>query len=252
MKILLGWFFLISLFGSAYARDLSEIQKAGILRVAVDGATPAFNYYKGNELVGFEVDLAKEIAKRLGVRVEWKVQPFNTLLIALNQDHFDVIATSHAVTPARSQVVDFIDPHYCTGAVIVSAPNGPKTAQDLKGKVVVVPVGTVYFDRLKSMPEIKEVRTVPNETDGLQNLLGGRADAWVTEQFVALEAVKNHTKSGIQVGEMLLQQTNAMVVSKGNYSLQKAINHTLGQLLKDGTYRKLSQQYFDRDIRCKN
>jgi polar amino acid transport system substrate-binding protein len=128
--------------------------------------------------------------------------------------------------------------------------NGPKTSSDLKGKVVAVPVGTVYIDHLKAIPGIKEVRTVPNETSGLHSLLGDRADAWVTEQFVAIKAVQARKQDGLSVGEMLQSQKNAMVVSKGNTILQQAINQELQKLLKDGTYARLSQKYFERDIRC--
>lgn len=235
---------------SASARTLSEIKKSGVLRVAVDGATPSFNFYRGKELVGFEIDLIQEFVSKLGLKVEWTVQPFNTLLVAIGQDRFDLIATSHAITPARSKVVDFIDPHYCTGAVIVSRPGGPKTEKDLNGKVVVVAVGTVYFDYLKTLPSIKETRTVPDETSGLQNLLGERADAWVTEQFVAYGALKAHPDKNLILGDRLITQINAMAVAKGNAELQKIINQELHSVLKNGVYKKLSQKYFDRDIRC--
>jgi polar amino acid transport system substrate-binding protein len=186
----------------------------------------------------------------MGVQVQWVVQPFNTLLVAVNQDRFDLIATSFAVTPERMKAVDFVSPHYCTGATIVSKPNGPKTEKDLIGKVVVVPVGTVYSEPLKKISGIKEIRTVPNETDGLQNLLSGRADAWVTEQFVAFEAVKKHRATRIDTGEVILKQKNAMVVAKGNSTLLETVDRELKSLLKDGTYHRLSLKYFDKDIRC--
>ena len=216
MQILFSFFLIIAISSLAEARTLDEINKSGELRIAVDGATPGFNYYEGKKLTGFEVELAGEIGKRMGLKVEWIVQPFNSLLVAVNQDRFDLIATSFTMTPARAEVVDFIKPHYCTGSVIVSKTNGPKTASALKGKVVVVPVGTVYFDHLKALPGIQEVRTVPDEASGLQSLLGDRADAWVTEQFVAIKAIQAHKKEGIGLGEMLQSQKNAMVVAKGN------------------------------------
>lgn len=236
---------------TAEARSLSEIKKSGILKVAVDGATPSFNFYRGKELAGFEIDLIQEFTRKLSLKVEWTVQPFNTLLVALAQDRFDLIATSHAITPARAQVVDFIEPHYCTGAVIVSKPGGPVSEKDLNGKTVVVAVGTVYFDHLKTLKGIHETRTVPDETSGLQNLISGRADAWVTEQFVAYGALKAHTDKNLKIGDRLITQTNAMAVAQGNVELQDAVNQQLKAVLENGTYRKLSLKYFDRDIRCK-
>lgn len=117
----------------AQARTLDEIKKSGVIKIAADGATPPFNYFKGDQLVGFEVDLANEIAKRLGVKAEWVVQPFNTLLVAIKDDRFDLIATSHAKTNARAAVVDFIEPHYCTGNTFCRAyaRNAPPCADTL-------------------------------------------------------------------------------------------------------------------------
>jgi polar amino acid transport system substrate-binding protein len=236
---------------SLQARTLDEIKKAGVIKIAADGQTPPFNYYKGKDLVGWEVDLGNEIAKRLEVKAEWVVQPFNTLLIAIKEDRFDLIATSHAKTAKRAAVVDFLAPHYCTGAMIVSKEGGPKTVAELKGKVVVTPVGTVYYDKLKTIPGIKEVRTVLSETDGLQNLLAGRADAWVTEMFVAKEGIKAHKEARLGLGENILPQENAMVVAKGNVSLKGAADKILKDIVKDGTYFKLMKKYFDENIECK-
>lgn len=248
------FFILVLLLSSnvVQARTLDEVKRTGIIKIAADGMTPPFNYYKGKDLVGFEIDLANEIAKRLGAKAEWIVQPFNTLLVAIQDDRFDLIATSHARTPKREQIVDFIAPHYCTGATIVSKEGGAKTVADLRDKVVVTPVGTVYYDKLKTIPGIKEIRTVPNETDGLQNLLSGRADVWVTEKFVAKEAKKAHEEARLQLGEVILPQENAMVIAKGNKPLQDAINGALRDIMADGTYMKLLKNYFDEDIRCKS
>ena len=254
MKVVLalvGVLLAITVSGLAEARSWIEVKSSRVLRVAVDGSTPGFNYFEGKNLAGFEIDLIQEMAKSLGLRIEWVVQPFNTLLVAINQDRFDLIATSFAKTPARAAVIDFTDPHYCTGAVIVSRAQGPKSRTDLKDKTVVVPVGTVYLDHLKKVPGIKEIRTVPDETSGLQNLLTGRADAWVTEQFVAIKAVEAHQKEGISLGAILEVQENAMVVAKGNQELLAKINGALKKTLNNGFYSKLTQRYFKRDIRCR-
>src|SRR5438477_796583 len=85
------------------ARSLEAIEKTKTIKVAVDGETPSFNAYKGTELVGFEIDIVKEIARKRNWKIEWVVKPFNTLIVALNQDRFDFIATGHAITPERQK-----------------------------------------------------------------------------------------------------------------------------------------------------
>ncbi len=248
MKITL-FFSLLYVIYPTFARDLKTIQQSGVVKVAVDGETPGFNFFKGKELTGFEVDLAKEMATGLKVKVEWVVQPFNTLLVGLGQDRFDLIATSHAITAEREKVADFVKPHYCTGAMMVSKKGGITTETALKGKSVAVPVGTVYYDYLSKNKTLKQLKTFPNENTALQDLLAGKSDVWVSDQMVAYEAIKAHPD--LQEGAVLFSQRNAMVVMKGNDSLKKAIDQQLQNLLTNGGYAKLSQQYFQRDIRCK-
>lgn len=231
------------------ARPLSEIRKTGTLKIAMDGATPGFNYFKdGKTLTGFEVDLAKEIAKRMRLKIEWTVQPFNTLLVGLRNDRFDVIGTSLTITPERQTTFDFASPNYCSGATIFSRQGGPKTITDLAGKTVTVPVGTIYYQELKKNKKIKALKTLPQEDSGLQELLSGTADAWVTEKFVGMAALKKYP--ALQMGERVLNQTNAMVVTKGNDELKTAINQQLAATKRDGTFAALSRQYFAEDIGC--
>jgi polar amino acid transport system substrate-binding protein len=232
-----------------FSRDFETIKQYGVIRLAADGATPGFNSFKDHKLTGIEIDLAETLASRLGLRVEWKVVPFNSLLIGLKQDHFDLVASSHMMTKARKQVVDFVLPHYCTSSVIVSKINGPKSVADLRDKKVAVAVGTVYYDFLKNLRERIEIQTLPGEIDGLQSLMFGRSDAWVTEKFVARTMTQKHPGQ-LVIGAELAQQTNAMAVQKGNRTLLDLFNQKMKEVMTDGTYLKMSQKYFGQDIRC--
>jgi polar amino acid transport system substrate-binding protein len=233
-------------------RSLADIKKSGVLRVAVDGNTPGFNYHDKGKLTGLEVDLTQLIADRMDLKVEWTVQPFNTLLIGIKQDRFDLIADSHTITPQRMQIVDFIKPHYCTGAYIITKPGGPLTAAELNGKVVAVAVGTVYYDKLTTIPNIKKIMTVPSESDGLLALVNDRADAWVAQRAIAEHGNASlPQKTELVFGEMILPQTNAFVVAKGNAELKSAIDAELESIIQDGTYAKLIPHYISEDICCK-
>ncbi len=249
ISILLCWWMVMPV---AMARSWVDIKRSGIIRVAVEGMTPAFNFFDNGKLAGLEVDMAEEMAKRLGLKIEWVVQPFNTLLIGLTQDRFDLIAASHIITPERSKAVDFITPHYCTDAQIFSKPGGPHTVAELKDKVVVAGVGTVYADKAAGIPNLKQLLTVPNETDALMALLNGRADAWVTESVIAEAAFKAlPQKTEFQRGETILRLVNAMAVSKGNAELQKIFSEQMQAMLNDGTYDKITHTYLEEELRCK-
>ena len=148
--------------------------------------------------------------------------------------------------------MDFTNPHYCTGGVIVSRKGGPRTAKDLPGKVVGVQVGTTYMEAAQKIPGIKEVRTYQRDPDALQDLLAGRIDAWITDRFVAKEAIKERKlENTLQVGELVFQERVAMAVAKGNKGLLDALNRALAELMQDGTYARISQKWFGEDVRCK-
>lgn len=234
-------------------RTLDQIKRSGEIRIGTEGAFPPFNYFdEKNQLTGFEIDLGNAIAERLGLKPRWIAQSFDTLLIQLNQGRFDFVIASHGITEERAKAVDFANPHYCTGGIIVAKKGGPKTAKDLQGKVVGVQVGTTYMEAAQKIPGVKEVRTYQKDPDALQDLLAGRLDAWITDRFVAKEAIKERKLEGtLQLGELVFQEKVAMAVAKGNKSLLEALNKALANLMKDGTYAKISQKWFGEDVRCR-
>lgn len=247
--------FLAFLLGLAFAqvRTWDQIKRSGEIRIGTEGAFPPFNFFnEKDQLTGFEVDLGNALAAKLGVKPRWIAQAFDTLLIQLNQGRFDFVIASHGITPERARAVDFTNPHYCTGGIVVSKKGGPKTARDLEGKVVGVQVGTTYMEAAQKIPGLKEVRTYQKDPDALQDLLAGRLDAWVTDRFVAKEAIKERKLEGtLQLGELLFREKVAMAVAKGNKTLLAALNQALAALMKDGAYAKISQKWFGEDVRCR-
>jgi hypothetical protein len=155
----------------AQVRTFDQIKKSGEIRIGTEGAFPPFNYFdEKNQLTGFEVDLGNAIAKKLGLKPKWIAQAFDSLLIQLNQGRFDFVIASHGITEERAKAVDFTNPHYCTGGIIVSKKGGPKTKKDLEGKVVGVQIGTTYMEAAQKIPGVRQVRTYQKDPDALQDL----------------------------------------------------------------------------------
>ncbi|ADV66285.1 ABC transporter substrate-binding protein [Deinococcus maricopensis] len=234
----------------AQARDLAAIQKAGVIRIGTNAEFKPFTYYEGSTMKGFEYDLGNAIAKKLGVKAQWINQPFDGLLIGLNQDRFDLVISSHGITPERQKAVDFSNPHYCSGGLIVSKTGGPKTVAQLKGKTVSTQIGTTYVSAIEKQLGNRAVKTYPDNSKALQALMMGRVNAMVNEKFYALEAIKANPGQ-LQQGDLMFQEKLGMAVKKGNSGLLKAVNTALGTVQKDGTYAKISKQWFGQDIRCK-
>lgn len=233
------------------ARSWETIQKSGTLIAATGGDLKPFNYFEGKKLTGFEVELADAIAARMGLKIEWKVLSFDSLLAGLQRDRWDMAISSHGITEARAKVVDFSDPHYCGGATIVSRDGRVSKAADLAGKTVAVQTGTTYLERLRHMKDIGAVKNFPQDRDARAATVSGRADAWVTDKFVAMESIRMMPDAKLLTGEILFPERMAAAMGKGNTALVQAFNKGLAEVMADGTYAKISNKYFGQDIRCK-
>ena len=234
----------------AQARPWADIQKSGTLIAATGGDLKPFNYFEGKKLTGFEVELTDAIAAKMGVKVEWKVLSFDSLLAGLQRDRWDLAISSHGVTEERAKVVDFSDNHYCGGATIVAKDPAISKKTDLAGKTVAVQTGTTFLSAMQQDKSIGSVRNFPQDRDARAAVVSGRADAWVTDKFVALEAIKLIPEAGLKMGEQLFVERMAAAVAKGNTELLAAFNKGLAEVMADGTYEKISKKYFDADIRC--
>lgn len=233
------------------ARTLEEIKKSGTLIAVTNGTFPPFSFYDKLKLSGFEIDLVEAIAKEIGVKVDWKIVPFDATLIGLTQNRYDLVIASHGITAERQKMVEFSAPYYCSGAVIMSRQDGPRTKAELKGKILGAQVGTTYLGYLETIEGHGEIKTFKSETDTFMALMTGRVSAMIGDKFAGLIAVKNRPEAKLQIGETLFQEKIAMAIQKGNESLLKAVNTALLSLQKNGTYAKISKTYFPEDIRCK-
>jgi polar amino acid transport system substrate-binding protein len=235
----------------AQARGFDEVKKSGKIIIATEGQFAPFNFFKGAKVTGFEVEVAEAMAAKMGLKVEWKTLGFDALLAGLSQDRWDMVIASHGITEERAKAVTFADPHYCSGGVIIAKSDAIKTAADLTGKTVAVQTGTTYFDNVKKLAGVKEMKNFPQDTDARAALTTGRVDAWVTDRFVAKSSLAASPKAGLKMGDFLFIERIAPAVSKGNTSLAGELNKALAAILADGSYATISKRWFNEDIRCK-
>ncbi len=235
---------------AAQARTLEEIKADGKIIVATEGAFPPFNYYQGDKLTGFEVELAEAIAKKMGLKIEWKALAFDSLLVGLRQDRWDLVMASFGITDERAKAVTFTNPQYCSGGVIVAKEPGISTIKSLVGKVIAVQTGTTYMENVRKIPGVKDVKNFPQNSDAQSALLTGRVDAWVTDRFTIKAALEANPNSGMKQGDYLFVERIAGAVKKGNIPLANAVNKAMVDLMADGTYKSISEKYFKEDVRC--
>ena len=248
--LFIGLSLILSIVTPVAARGLTEVKSSGTIKIATEGATPPFNFFEGEKLTGFDVDLGNAVAQQLGVKVEWVTLAFDALLVGLDHGRYDLVIAGHGVTPERQKAVDFSTPYVCSGAAIVAKEGGARTVADLAGKVIGVQVGTTYLTAVRDVPGVKEVKTFPKDTDALQNLIAGRTEVWISDKLTAIAVLEKTPEAKLQIGDLLYEERYGMAFKKGNDELRGAVDKAVTDLLANGAYKQISDHYFKQDIRC--
>ena len=239
--------FIVSAFGAYAEDDLAKIKAAGTLRVGTEGNYSPFTYRDAKgELVGFDVEIAQEIAKKLGVKAAFTEGPWDGLIAGLDANRYDAVINEVTITDARKAKYDFSDPYGATKAVlIVKADNAKiKGFADLKGKKVVANLTTTYAQLARDNGASVISSDLPFDL-----VSQGRADATINDRLFFLDYRKQKPKVGLKIvaehGEVDYQ---GVIVRKGNPQLVAAINKALADLKAEGKYLEISRKYFGEDI----
>lgn len=228
---------------------LDKIKSAGKISFAMSGKYPPFNFFNDkNELVGFDVEIGQEIAKRIGVKAEPIASEWDGLIAGLLTKKFDMILGSMAITPERLEKVNFSDPYYRSGAqVIVPENSSIKSPADLKGKNVGVVLGTTFETKARELGAT--VKTYKGDPDNFTDMVNGRLDAVVTDKIVALNAINKNKYNFKLVGDLLYTEKMGIAIRKEDTDTLNAVNKALTDMMADGTYEKISKKWFNADIR---
>ena len=238
---------------TAHAEDLLDQVKArGTLRIGCEGTFPPFDSKAPNgELVGFDVDIAKAVAAKLGVKPEFVTTEWSGIIAGLQAGKFDVIVNQVGVTDARKQVLDFSPGYTFSGAELIQRKNDDrpfKSLEDLKGHKLGVGLGTNYMDMAKSVPGI-DVKTYPGAPEYLSDLAAGRIDAALNDRLMVAYLIKTNAHLPLKAGAMVgTGNPSAIPFKKGNPKFAKAIDDAMAQLEADGTFTKISDKWFGIDV----
>jgi len=242
--LLIGMVIVVTL---SFAQSLAGIKKRGKLIVGTEPTFPPFEFVnEKNQVVGFDIDIANELAKRLGVKLEIVNLPFDSLIPALLQGKIDLIIAGMTITEERAKVVDFSKPYFEANQAIVVRKDGkfePKKLEELVGKKVAVQLGTTGDLVVSEINGVQVVR-FQKFTDAFLELQNGRVNAVVLDEAPAKAYVKKFPKflisAVVNTGE-----TYGIAVKKGNKELLNFVNQTLDILKSSGTYNKLIQKWFE-------
>jgi cystine transport system substrate-binding protein len=237
---------------TAHAEDLLDtVQHRGTLKIGLEGTFPPFDSKNPQgELVGYDVDVAKAVAAKLGVKPEFVTTEWSGIIAGLQAGKFDVIVNQVGITPARQQVLDFSQSYTYSTAQLIQRKDDTrqfKSLDALKGHKVGVSLGSNYNDIVKAVPGI-DIRTYPGAPEELRDLADGRIDAALNDRLMLAYLLKTSAlplRFGAPVGPVL---ENGIPFRKGNPKFAKAIRDALTQLEQDGTLARISTQWFGIDV----
>ena len=231
------------------ATKIDQIKAKGKLVLGTSADYPPYEFHKAingkDEIVGFDIEIAKAIAKDLGVELEIKDMKFDGLLAALVVDDIDFIVAGMVPKEERKKSVDFSIQYYqAEQNVLVRAEDAGKitSIESLKGLKVGAQKSTVQEDLAKEKAQASEVKSLSKITDLVLELQNGKIDAVVLVGPVANAYAKQNPKlavSGISLGS---EEGVAVAVNKGTADLLEAINKSLDTMIKAGTVDKFIQE----------
>ena len=241
--------------GSAMAEDsLAQIQEKGKIVVGLDDSFPPMGFRDDNgEIVGFDIDLAKEAAKRLGVEVEFKAVDWDGVILSLKNGMIDVIWNGLTITPEREESIDFTQPYLENSqSIVVQTDSEIENKEDLAGKVVGIQLGSSAVSAVESEPEVldsfQELRKFSNNTEALMDLQTGRVQAVVLDRIVARYYMSQRPGQFIVLEDDFGSEKYGVGVRDGADSFRKALNEALDEMIADGTATEISKKWFGEDI----
>lgn len=232
---------------------LARIKEAGKITVATEGVWAPFTYHdeETNELVGFDVEVAEEIARRIGVKAEFAEGDFDGGLTGVSQGTFDMMANGVDVTPERSQTFDFSEPYAFDHAVVVTRADNDDIASfdDLAGKTTANSVGSTYAQMGEEYGA--KVVNVPTLGETMELVLNKTADATINANTSVGDYLLTTGETSLKIAATDPEVTSyAIPLEKGadNDTLRTEINKAIEEMRNDGTLSWISMRYFGTDI----
>jgi polar amino acid transport system substrate-binding protein len=266
MRLAVGAAFVAAAVSAQAGETLDRVMEKKAMVVATNSGWPPQSYLDdSNEMVGFDIDVSREIAKRLGVELSFETPDWATLTGGRWQGRYDLGVGSVTPTKARAQVIDFVGIYYYSPYVyVVHKDSDAKTVTDLNGKVIGVETATTSEDFINRKLEIDapglppieyklepgEVRTFADSMlpfDDLRLGAGVRLDAVIAPEQTALNAIKNGYPLRVLDGDYAFREPLVVIAEKVDPEWTAKVGGIIEEMKKDGTLGTLTTKWYGKD-----
>lgn len=239
---------------SASDNSLKYIQDKGTFVLGLDDSFPPMGYRdENNEIVGFDIDVAREVCKLLGVELVLQPIDWNSKEQELATKQIDCIWNGFTVTEERRKAITFSDSYVENAQVVIVKKDSPyKSLADLEGKNVGLQAGSSAAEAVEDTPDFKKsIKGVIEFSDNLKALMDlevGGCDAVVMDLLVANYAIGQTGKDFVILDESLAAEEYAIGFRYGENALAQAVNEKLSELAKSGKLAEIATKWFGADI----
>ncbi|MBU3141940.1 amino acid ABC transporter substrate-binding protein [Clostridium sp. CF012] len=229
---------------------LSKIKSEGKIRIGTEGTYAPYTFHdKSGKLTGFDVEIAEEVSKRIGVKPEFVETKWDGMFAGLDAKRFNMVVNQVGVKPDRQKKYDFSDSYIVSKAVLIvsSTDNTIKKFEDLKGKKSAQSLTSNLAKIAETNGAI--LQPVDSFNQAIDLLTSKRVDATVNDSLSYLDLKKQKPDLAIKVvDEEGNAQPSAIMFNKGNKELVDATNKALTEMKADGAYSKISKKWFGTDV----
>ncbi|OWR29921.1 amino acid ABC transporter substrate-binding protein [Saccharibacillus sp. O23] len=235
---------------AAATNSLEKIKSSGKMIIGTEGTYPPFTFHDSSgALTGFDVDIAREVAKRIGAEPEFVEAPWDSLLAGIDAKRFDAVFNEVSIRDDRKEKYDFSDAYISSGAVLIVRNDNTdiKSLADLKGKKSAQSLTSNLADIAKSNGA--EIVPIEGFNQAIELLNSGRVDATINDNLSFLDLKKQKPDIALKVvAETDDASQSGAVFAKNSPELVEAANKALADMHSDGTYAKISEKYFGEDV----
>ncbi len=214
--------------------------------VATDATFPPFAFYiePAHELIGFDVEVMNAIAEKNGWTIEWVNAPFEDVIAGVTDCQYDLAISSRTIPDEQKTSMDFSNPYYNSGQVVVIRTNETTitTLADLKGKIISAKLGSIGETKAKTLQDV-HYRGYATYDRIFQNLVGTQVDAVITNAMIAFYYVQVYPDELMVIGEQFEEELYSIAVCQERTDLIDPINSALSNLIEDGTLNQLAMKW---------
>jgi L-cystine transport system substrate-binding protein len=229
---------------------LAKIKDDGKMLVGTEGTYAPFTFHDtSGKLTGFDVELAEEVAKRIGVDVEFKETQWDGMFAGLDAKRFDMIANQVGIRPDRQEKYDFSDPYIKSAAVLIVSKDNDnvKAFEDIKGLNSAQSLTSNYADIAKKYGA--NLVGVEGFQQAVELIAQKRVDAHINDKIAYLDYTKQKPDAPIKIAATSEDASaSGFMFRKNSDTLVDAVNKALKDMVDDGTYTKISEKWFGEDV----